>query len=141
MNYQIPVYKQLASSCQARLTCLANEVRTGKQHEWTNKHKDTINYIVKNFMPSGSGIDNGTKFDFDSSNGDKLVFTFGYHHMNENGYYDGWTEHTLTVRPSLQFGFTCSISGRNKNDIKDYLYETYQCALSDMLDWDSDWSK
>ena len=43
----------------------------------------------------------------------------------ETGMYDGWTEHTVTVRPSLQFGFRLSISGRNRNGIKDYIAEVF----------------
>ena len=50
--------------------------------------------------------------------------------------YDGWTNHTLTVRASLQFGIDLTISGRNRNQIKEYLYETFQCALTDLIDYD-----
>ena len=49
--------------------------------------------------------------------------------MNENGYYDGWTEHTVTVTPSLQHAFSLRISGRNRNDIKDMMHESFNYAL------------
>jgi len=97
------LYQILSGSVAARLNCLATEERTNEKHDWTDKNTDTIETLVKNFMPSGSGIDCGTKIDLDQSTGEKLVFHFGYHHMNENGFYDGWTEHKLTVTPSLQF--------------------------------------
>lgn len=49
--------------------------------------------------------------------------------MNENGFYDGWTEHTITVRADLAHGFKISISGRNRNEIKDYLHEVFSDCL------------
>jgi len=80
-------------------------------------------------MPSGSGIDSGTTLDFDKSSGSKLVFSTSYHHMTEDGMYDGWTEHVVTVKPSLMFGFDLAISGRDRNDIKEYLHEVYHDTL------------
>jgi hypothetical protein len=49
--------------------------------------------------------------------------------MNDNGMYDGWTTHQVIVTPSLAFGFTLKITGRDRNQIKDYLSETYHYAL------------
>jgi len=131
------LYQILAGSVQARLNCLKGPY-TDEVLDWTVKHTDTIETLVKNFMPSGSGIDSGTKIDLDQSTSEKLVFHFGFHHMDENGMYDGWTDHKLTVTPSLQFKFNLSISGRNRNDIKDYLHETYSYALNEVLEWDNE---
>lgn len=133
-----PLYKILASSVGARLNCLADEKRTGKTHEWTEKHAEAIEKNVKNFLPHGSGIDSDIVFDFYKSNAEKLVFHFSFHHMNENGFYDGWTDHTLTVKPSLQFDIDLSISGRNRNDIKEYLHQTFSAALVDLIDYDQE---
>ena len=130
------LYKVIASSVDARLNCLADEARTGKEHDWTAKHEATVTRLVYDFMPSGSGIDSGVKIDLDKSTGDKLVFHFGYHHMNDSGMYDGRTEHTVTVKPSLAFGFMLSISGPNRNQIKEYLHDLFSTALDDLIDWD-----
>jgi len=46
--------------------------------------------------------------------------------MDGMGGYDGWTEHKITVRPSLQFGFNMKISGRDRNGAKEYLYQVYE---------------
>lgn len=120
-----PVYQVLASLVDARLRCL----KTG--NEWADKHEENILAICKNELPSGSGINCGTKIDLDKSTGDKLVFNMSFHHMNDGGYYDGWTEHVVTVKPSLQFDIELSISGRDRNQIKEYLYETYRLALTE----------
>jgi hypothetical protein len=102
--------------------------------DWERKHMDRVLALIKEHMPSGSGFDNGTSLDVDASTEEKLVFSTGYHHMNENGFYDGWTEHKVTVRASLAFGFRLTVSGRNRNDIKDYIGEAFHFALSTDVD-------
>jgi len=118
------LYSLLASRIQA----MANCVKANNQ-EWLVKHREHAEQLVKQFMPSGSGIDTGTKLCFEESTGEKLVFTFGFHHMNDAGMYDGWTEHKAIVTPSLQFGFNLKITGRDRNGIKDYLHETFSADL------------
>ena len=54
--------------------------------------------------------------------------------MNENGMYDGWTEHKIVITPDLLHGFNLSIGGRNRNEIKDYLHEVYSAALAEEFD-------
>ncbi len=117
------VYQSLASAIVARANCIqVNNV------EWRDRHEETIDTIVDN-LPSGGGIDNGTKIDLDASGANRIVLSVAYHHMNENGYYDGWTDHKITIVPSFD-GIDLRISGRNRNDIKDYLAETYHYALT-----------
>lgn len=121
------LYRAIASTMNAMENC-----RKNGNNEWLDRHEDSLQCLM-GFMPSGSGIDNGTTLDRDASTDDKLVFTFGYHHMNEGGMYDGWTEHALTVKPSLMFGIDLRITGRNRNDIKDYLHDTYrECLMADV---------
>jgi len=123
------LYKEIAS----RLKAIDNCVKT-KNTEWRDNHTQWIEELVKNYMPSGSGIDCGTKINIAKSNSEKLVFYFEYHHMNDVGMYDGWTDHTLIVKPSLCFDIDIKISGKNRDDIKDYLYEIYDYALRQEID-------
>lgn len=92
--------------------------------EWREKWREYIIRLVRNYAPSGSGFDVGTKFDFQRSNGKKLIFYTAYHHMDGNGYYDGWTEHRITVRPAFD-GVLITVSGSNRNDIKDLIYQIF----------------
>jgi hypothetical protein len=55
--------------------------------------------------------------------------------MDENGMYDGWTYHKLIVVPDLYNDFYTNITGRNKNYIKDYLYEIFEYALREEVDY------
>lgn len=66
----------------------------------------------------------------------KYIGATNYKPSRINGMYNGWTEHVITVRPSLQFGITLSVSGRNCNDIKDYIAEIFQHALTQTIAWD-----
>lgn len=85
---------------------------------------------LETLLPSGSGIDNGTTIDREKSTGHKLVFFFGYHPMNEHGYYEDWIEYTMTVVPTFS-GFELDIIGPDRDDLKDSLYQTYEHALSE----------
>jgi len=120
-----PLYVVLARLIDQYRQC----EKTGNT-EWLDKSEARIKAIVSDFLPSGAGIDSGTELDLDNSAPDKLILTMGYHHMNDGGYYDGWTEHSAIVTPSLGFGFKVHITGRNRNDIKDYLGDVYREALS-----------
>jgi len=76
-------------------------------------------------LPNGSGIDSGCKIDIENSSSKKVVITFGWHHLNEDGYYDGWTQHKLIVKPHLSMGIDMNITGHDRNGIKEYLYELF----------------
>lgn len=121
------LYSELAQAIQARANCKGH-FDEPKNGEWFAKHTETIKRLV-NLLPSGSGIDTGPTLNLDESHAEKFVFNLDYHHMNENGFYDGWTFHTLTVTPSFTSGVNIRISGRNRNDIKDYLHDTFHTAL------------
>jgi hypothetical protein len=110
---------QLARTFAAYQNCVK-----AKNEEWEIKHETAIFEMCKN-LPHGSGLDGAMIFCHDLSTPEKLVFFFEFHHMDENGYYDGWTEHNLIITPSLQFGYNMRITGRNKGDVKTYLYDLF----------------
>ena len=82
-------------------------------------------------LPSGNGIDDGVKFCPDISTPTKLVFSFSYHHMNDSGYYDGWTNHNVIITPCFGESFDIKITGPNKNDCKDYFYDLFSDFFTD----------
>jgi hypothetical protein len=127
---QKQTYVVLATRVQARINCLTKD---SDPQNWAGKHEDRIEEIMRDF-PHGSGFDNGTTIDLGKSTGDKLIFHTSFHHMNDVGMYDGWTEHTVTVRPSLQHGFRVVVGGRNRNQIKDMISEAFYDALRKVID-------
>lgn len=119
----VKLYVKIARLLQARINCWENNNR-----EWFEKHTQALIKLEEN-LPRGSGFDCGTKIFIDACTAEKIVFKTSFHHMNNSGYYDGWTYHNVIVKPSLSFGFTLSISGKDKNDIKDYIADIFNEAL------------
>jgi hypothetical protein len=122
------IAQKIASTIAALRNCAASG-----NSEWLARHGETLATIERNELPSGSGIDSGTRIDMERSTPEKLVFLVSFHHMNDVGLYDGWTEHAVTVRPSFVYGLDIRVSGPNRNDIKDYLTEVFQSALSEQF--------
>ena len=113
------------------LLAIENCEKNGNQ-EWLSKHQDSLDEIEAS-LPSGSGIDCGTKISSDSKP-DRLVLDVEFHHMDDSGYYADWTFHKIIITASLAFGFNLRITGRNRNDIKDYLADVYDQALGEDID-------
>ena len=120
----IKIYQRLSRSLCARNNCLL--IDDDAAEKWSAVHQNTIDSILDT-APHGSGFDAGTQLS-ESSTPEKLIFTTAYHHMR-NDMYDGWTEHLVTVTPSLQCGFKLKVSGKNRNAIKTYIDETFYSWL------------
>jgi hypothetical protein len=121
------VYQKLAHSFVAR----ENSRQAGKV-AWQDHWEDEIESLVQDYLPTGSGIDAGVKFDFEKSSFNRLVLNSSFHIMDENGFYDGWVEFRVVVKPSLAFGINVDVKGKfgNHQDIKDYLGEIFREALT-----------
>ena len=100
-----PLVTVLAGLMAARKNC-----EESGNDEWLDRHTRRAEDLAKEHLPSGSGFDSDTTLDLATSTSEKLVFNTSFHHMNDVGMYDGWTEHKVTVRASLAFGFTLSIN-------------------------------
>lgn len=136
------LYREIASTLDAYLRCAEtlNEEshKPGSVHptmlelrkEWHAKHAERIYDLVREHMPRGSGVDEGVKIDlWAMTNPERLVFSLSYHHMNGHGFYDGWSDHSVIVKPSLIHEIDVRITGQNRNDIKEYLTELFTNAL------------
>lgn len=118
-----PLYREFASILQAIKNCR----QRGNDGPLSN-HANNIQSLME-YLPSGSGIDNGVKLDLDDSQAERLVFHFSYHNMNEDGYYEGWDDYTMIVTPSLQFGFNLEFRGdgvkEENDDLIDHFHEMF----------------
>jgi hypothetical protein len=145
--YTRPLYQTIASLVDARIRCEQNatagspQVMDGDQDvtrahwlDMAGQHRARVDQLVSRYLPSGSGWDNGTKLDYNMSNANRLVFHGSFHHMNDNGFYDGWTDHQVIVTASLTSGIDVRVTGRNRNDIKDYLAEMFQHMLTQEME-------
>lgn len=118
---QYTVIRELANKCQAWHNCLSGD-------EWRKRHADDIKWLEKQFLPSGSGFDSGSSVIIEESGNDKVVIHTEFHHINDNGFYDGWTSHSVIVKPAFH-GVNIRITGKDRDQIKDYIHETFSLAL------------
>ena len=121
------LFTRMASLLQAMQNC----EKTGNE-EWRLRHADRLAKLCREHLPSGSGFDSGTSLDVVVSTAEKLVFHTSFHHMDSNGFYDGWSEHAVTVRASLQHGIDVTVFGRDRNEIKEYIASCFY-TLSDVM--------
>jgi hypothetical protein len=105
-------YQKISSLLLAIENCKKTD-----NHEWLKKHTDNLNMVV-------NGIFLGANFILEDSDSEKLVFIFNQQHFNDVGYYMETTVHKVVVVGSLFSGVLVrSISGKNKNDVKDSIVE------------------
>jgi len=110
-----PLYKLIAS----QINMAHSQMRSTYALEALMKH-----------MPSGSGIDAGTKLLLSESSADKLVFFVEFHHMDSNGSYCGWSSRKIVVSSSLVSEFTLDVededySGVDTEELNEETGETY----------------
>lgn len=124
------LYAELANAIQARKHWSPDN-NAERFAEWNERIKQ-----FEDMLPHGSGFDSGTKIDLDASHADRLVFHTSYHHMNDGGFYDGWTEHTVTVTPAFIGTFHIRISGPSRNDIKEVISQEFDVILETDVTYD-----
>jgi hypothetical protein len=90
----------------------------------------SLEVIEENLLPSGSGFDSGSKVSLSESKKERIVIKSAYHHMNENGYYDGWSHFRVVVTPSLMNGYNIRLQSigrwpRKYIMTKEYILDTF----------------
>ena len=106
--------------------------RVNPENDIQQQTYDRCEAIIKQFedgLPIGSGI---VATEVISVTNKKIVISFDYHHMDEHGYYDGWTHHEARITATFG-GYTMYISGRNRNYIKDYLHELFSYHINEFI--------
>lgn len=115
---------------------LAHLVATVKHYEEVGNterlamHRETIDKLVYDHLPSGPGFNAGVKLLLDDSTEERLVFSADWHHMDEHGPYCGWSSHTVIVTPSLVYGFKLKVTGTDRRHIKAHILDTFEHALN-----------
>ena len=127
---KLPLYQLIARAGDAAIYC----AKRGSE-EWLQVWEDLLAQCEE-LLPSGSGFDAGTKIE--SASASKIVLKTAYHHMNECGYYDGWTEHVIVVVPNFMYELDLKIGGRNKNNVKEYIADVFYEVLRREVVWDGE---
>lgn len=117
--------RKLIEHIANHLMSLKNGLAKGELRE---ERLAKLDEIQRHYLPNGGGFNQGTRIDINKSTHDRIVFTTSYQHA-KNGLHDGWTDHTIIVRPSFVYNLDVKITGRNKNNIVDYIDEVFRDAL------------
>lgn len=83
---------------------------------------------LQSMLPHGSGIDSGCRIDVEKSGYQKVIIYFSFHHM-EDGYYSGWSDYKLICTSDFS-GLQLRIVGKDKDYLKDYLYDVFDEVLN-----------
>lgn len=92
-----------------------------------------LDVIERKALPSGSGFDSGTTIDRSVVFSKEFRLVTSFHHMSEHGYYDGWTDHVVAVKPDWN-GVEIDVSGPDRHDVNDYIGEMFACVLGEFWD-------
>lgn len=130
MSYNLAHY--LSSAITAYHNC-----KKTNNHEWITKHRQRIEELAKTCLPSGSGFDSGCTVDYEMSSQDRIVIETSFHHMNEDGYYDGWSNHHIIVTPGfmgpnyeINSDYSNVGTGAFTDDFDDYVIESLDSCLT-----------
>lgn len=84
-------------------------------------------------LPSESGFSAGTKFV--SLCESSMIFSTEFAHLDEGGSCVGWTNHFVYV--GLRWsGLEISVTGPNRNDIKEYIKDVFAEALDSEVEFE-----
>ncbi|HEX7041126.1 MAG TPA: hypothetical protein VF202_13490, partial [Trueperaceae bacterium] len=119
--------KTLAYELAALVLAIRNCEKSGNL-DWKEQHKDRLFELCRSHLPRGAGLDGSTFILLDRCTDSKLVFRTSFHHMNDAGMYDGWTDHIVTVHASF-FEPRVTVSGPNKNEVKDDIAQRFLWTL------------
>lgn len=90
------VVQRLSTHINACINCDKSQNLT-----WLDNHQDAIYDIERDYLPRGSGFDDGMHVYWKESDREAIIIYGAFHHMDEYGSYCGWTEHKFIVTPSF----------------------------------------
>lgn len=104
--------------------------------EFNEEQQENIESQLLELLPHGSGID--CKWEFEWNNDCNTVkCSNSYHCMNENGFYDGYADFSVTLYPTkaltafrFQFHGKTAHYKNKRYQLRDYLIETFYQALN-----------
>jgi hypothetical protein len=119
------LYQHFARSLGAFKNC-----KTSGNTEWAKKHQRNIDLWCR-LLPAGGGLASGTNLNMLHSSPKRLGFDAAFCHREETGSY--WTEHRVIVTADLVEGFSLTITGTDRNGIKELMHELFEEVLGKEL--------
>ena len=90
--------------------------------EWKyldSKNKQ-LDELIDKYLPSGSGFDGKIELD-EKSTDEKIILHVEYHHMNDNGFYDGWSTFKVIITASMAYNYYCT-QVKGESVVRKYFY-------------------
>jgi hypothetical protein len=122
---RMPLYQALAEAMQAYRN---SDGKSGWATRWANVVRE-----LESYLPHGSGFDSDPNISLQQSKPDRIVVDGSFHKMDSNGYYSGWANFRVTVKPTFS-GIDVDARGAGSADLNDYIAETYIYALREYVD-------
>jgi hypothetical protein len=116
----IKLYAAISRAVQARQTCLDTHDLQGME-----KHTETLVRLEK-LLPHSA------KIDLAESRLEKLVFNIAFRHDPTT--FQGVTEHSVVVTPSLAFNFHLRVSGQNIGNVRALLAREFREGLQKLVE-------
>jgi len=116
------LYQEIAILIKARF-----DLTLKQNNQYIVNFEDKIKTLTKEHFPSGSGFDGFYFFDLEYRP-NTLVFFAEFHHMNDVGYYDGWSTMKAVIKPDITSGIDFKLTGINrkyrhlKDDFEEMIY-------------------
>ena len=100
--------------------------RVASQKNWAKRTKELS--LLQELLPNGKGIREreGLAVILLESTKKRIVIDTTYWHKNNS---DVWTSHQVIITPSFEGEINIRITGKNKDNVKDYLYDIFREAL------------
>jgi len=114
-----PLYEEIAILIDAIKNCqqMGNAV-------WEDNHRERLQEIERNHLPSGAGFDSGSTINLDRCSQNRIVIESGFHMMDEWGSYIGWIHFDVIVVPVFG-GIDVIVKGpfakADAMDLKEYI--------------------
>lgn len=109
------VYQHIAAELQRA------QSKDATHSQWA---RNCIRHLEENYLPSGSGFDNGCEVLTEySPNG--FLLSCEFHHLSEHGYYTHWSHNEAEITAHIVHGFEINVSGEDlEMSDKEYITDT-----------------
>lgn len=100
--------------------------RVASQKNTPKKGKELA--LLQELLPIGNGIEKECVILLKSTE-KRIVIDTAYWHPNDSYETSRWTDHQIVITPSFEGEINIRITGKNENNVKDYLHHIFHEAL------------
>lgn len=101
--------------------------RVASQKDAMLKREELV--MLQELLPIGNGINYGCVISLKKSTEKRIVIYTAYWHPNDSYETSRWTHHQIVITPSFEREINIRVTGKNVDNIKEYLQEVFREAL------------